>query len=100
MVKPQVSLSEEWNKNGVTSEVNQGVWFLETPSSITKKGELIGPKIVQPPENKTPHIKPVELGGGAQCPFKPTTITPIRKYWWCEETILYKTRTKANCWEG
>ena len=44
MVKPQESLSKEWNKNGVTSKVNQGVWLLETPSCITKKGELIGPK--------------------------------------------------------
>ena len=38
--------------------------------------ELIGPKIVQPPQNKTPHIKPVELGGGAQWPSKPTITTP------------------------
>ena len=76
MVKPQESLSEEGNKNGVTSEVNQGVWLLETPLSITKKGELIGPKIVQPPQNKTPHSKPIELGGGAQWPSKPTTTTP------------------------
>ena len=76
MVKPQESLSEEWNKNGVTSEVNQGEWLSETPSYHTEKGELIGPKIVQPPQNKTPHIKPVELGGGAQWPSKPTTTTP------------------------
>ena len=39
MVKPEESFSEEWNKNGVTSEVNQGMWLLETPSNITKKGE-------------------------------------------------------------
>ena len=33
-------------------------------SISTEKGELIGPKIVQPPQGKTPHIKLVELGGG------------------------------------
>ena len=100
MAKPQESLSEEWDKNGVTSEVNQGAWLLGTPSCITEKGELIGPKIVQPPQNKTPHIKPVELGSGAQWPSKPTTTTPSKSTSSVGEgTILYKTRTKANCWE-
>ena len=76
MLKPQESLGEEWNNNDVTSKVSQEEWLLETPSYSTKKGELIGPKIVQPPQNKTPQIKPVELGGGAQWPSKPTTTTP------------------------
>ena len=75
MVKPQEKLGEELDKNDVTSGVNQEAWFLETPSYSTEKGELIGPKIVKPPQNKTPHIKPVELGGGAQWPSKPTTNT-------------------------
>ena len=76
MIKPQENLGEEWNNNNVTSKVSQEVWLLETPSYSTEKGELIGPKIVQPPRDKTPHIKPVELGGGAQWPSKPTTTTP------------------------
>ena len=76
MLKPQESLGEEWNNNDVTSKVSQEECLLETPSYSTEKGELIGPKIVQPPQNKTPYIKPVELGGGAQWPSKPTTTTP------------------------
>ena len=76
MLKAQESLGEEWNNNDVISKVSQEEWLLETPSYSTGKGELIGPKIVQPPQNKTPHIKPVELGGGAQWPSKPTTTTP------------------------
>ena len=37
----------------------------------------MGPKTVQPPQGKTPYIKPVEWGGGgrAQWPSKPTTTT-------------------------
>ena len=76
MMKPQENLGEEWNNNDVTSKVSQEAWLLETPSYSIEKGELIGPKIVQPPQNKTPHIKSVELGGGAQWPSKPTTTTP------------------------
>ena len=45
-MKPQESLGEEWNNNGVTSKVSQDAWLLETPSDSTEKGELIGPKIV------------------------------------------------------
>ena len=78
MVKPQGRLGVELDRNCVTSAVNQEAWLLETPSYSTEKGELIGPKIVQPPQGKTPHIKPVELGGGAQWPSKPTTITPSK----------------------
>ena len=76
MLKPQESLEEEWNNNDVTSKVSQEEWLLETPSYSTEKGELIGPKIVQPHRNKTHHIQPVELGGAAQWPSKPTTTTP------------------------
>ena len=78
MMKPQENLGEEWNNNDITSKVNQEAWLLETPSYSTEKGELIGPKIVQPPQNKTPHIKPVELGGGGQWPSKPATTTSSR----------------------
>ena len=70
MVKSQERLGAELDNNGVIPELNQ-----KTPSYSIEKGELIGPKIVQPPQDKTPHIKPVELGGGAQWPSKPTTTT-------------------------
>ena len=62
MVKPQERLEVELDRNDVTPEVDQEAWLLETPSYSTGKGELMGPKIVQPPQGKTPHIKPVELG--------------------------------------
>ena len=42
------------------------------------KKELVGPKVAQPPEGKTPSVKPIELGGGAQWPSKPTTRTPSK----------------------
>ena len=45
---------------------------------VTTKTEFVGPKVVQPPEGKTPHVKPIELGGGAQWPSKPTTSTPSK----------------------
>ena len=79
MVKPQERLGVELDRNGVTSEVDQESWLFETLSDSTGKGELVGPKIVQPSQGKTPHIKPVELGGGAQWPSKPTTTTLIKK---------------------
>ena len=44
----------------------------------TTKKEFVGPKVVQPPEGKTPSVKPIELGGGAQWPSKPTTSTPSK----------------------
>ena len=78
MVKPQERLGVELDRNGATPEVDQEAWHLEIPSYSTGKGELVGPKIVQPPQGKTPHIKPVELGGGAQWPSKPTTTTPSK----------------------
>ena len=61
MVKSQERLGVELDSNGVIPEVNQ-----KTPSYSIEKGEPIGPKIVQPPQDKTPHIKPVELGGGVE----------------------------------
>ena len=78
MVKPQERLGVELDRNGATPEVDQEAWLLETLSYSTGKGELVGPKIVQPPQGKTPHIKAVELGGGAQWPSKPTTTTPSK----------------------
>ena len=78
MVKPQERLEVELDRNGATPEVDQEAWLLETPSYSTGKEELVGPKIVQPPQGKTPHIKPVEFRGGAQWPSKPTTTTPSK----------------------
>ena len=75
MVIPQERLGVELDRNGVTLKVNQEMWLLETPSYSTEKRELISPKTVQPPQGKTPHVRPVELGGGAQWPSKPTTTT-------------------------
>ena len=54
-------------------------WFIETPTCDTEKGKLMGPKLVQPPLGRTPYIKPVELGGGAQWPTKPVTTTPLKE---------------------
>ena len=78
MVKPQKRLEVELYRNGVISEVDQEAWLLEIPSNSTEKGELIGPKIIQPPQGKMPHIKSIELGGRAQWPSKPTTTTPSK----------------------
>ena len=78
MVKLQERLGVELDRNGPTPEVDQEAWLLETQSYSTGKRELVGPKIVQKPQGKTPHIKPVELGGGAQWPSKPTTTTPSK----------------------
>ena len=78
LVKPQERLGVELDRNGATPEVDQEAWLLETPPYSTGKGELVGPKIVQPPQGKTPHIKPVELGGVAQWPSKPTSTTPSK----------------------
>ena len=35
MVKPQEGLGIELDRNGVTSEVNQEAWLLETPSYMS-----------------------------------------------------------------
>ena len=52
MVKPQEKLGVELDRNGATPEVDQEAWLLETPSYSTDKGELVGPKIVQPPQGE------------------------------------------------
>ena len=52
MVKPQERLGVELDRNGATPKVDQEAWLLETPSYSTGKGELVGPKIVQPPQGK------------------------------------------------
>ena len=78
MVKSQERLGVELDRNGATPEVDQEAWLLETLSHSTGKGEPVGPKVVQPPQGKTPHIKPVELRGGAQWPSKPTATTPSK----------------------
>ena len=73
-VEEKVDVGEE--RNGEVPKENQETWFLGTQPFITTKGEPVGPKIIQPPEGKKPHIKPVEVGGRAQWPTKPTTSTP------------------------
>ena len=98
MVKSQERLGVELDSNGVIPELNQ-----ETPSYSIEKGELIGPKIVQPLQDKTPHIKPIELGGGGG--WSPVAIQTnnhyfIKKSKWCGGTISYQTEAKTNCWEG
>ena len=45
---------------------------------VTTKEEFVGPEVIQPPEGKTPHVKPVEVGGGAQWPSKLITSTPSK----------------------
>ena len=84
MVKPQEKLRVELDKNGVTSGVNQEAWLLEIPSYSTEKGELIGPKTVQPPQGKTPHIKPVELGvePSGHLNQQPLLHQKVQVVWW------------------
>ena len=65
-------------ENGKIPEVDQGVLVPGTPPLVTTKEEFVGPKIIQPPEGKKPHIKPFEIGGGAQWPTKPITSTPSK----------------------
>ena len=85
MVKPQERLGVELDRNGATPEVDQEAWLLETPLYSTGKGELIGPKIVQLPQGKTPHIKPVELGGvepSGHLNQQPLLHQNIQVMWW------------------
>ena len=63
MVKAEEKVDEGEEKNGEVQK-NQETWFLGTQPFVTTKGEAVGPKIIQPPEGKKPHIKPVEVGGG------------------------------------
>ena len=78
MVKAEEKSGLGEEKNGEVPKENEEVWFLGTQPFVTTKGESVGPKIIQPPEEKKPHIKPVEVGGGAQWPTKPTTSTPSK----------------------
>ena len=63
MVKTEEKLGLGEEKNGEVPKENQETWFLETQPFVITKGEPVGPKIIQPPEGKKPHIKPVEVGG-------------------------------------
>ena len=79
MVKAEERVDQGEEKNGGVPKENQETWFLETQPSIVTKGEPMGPKTIQPPEGKKPHINPFEMGGGgAQWPTKPTTSTPSK----------------------
>ena len=78
MVKAEGRVGQDEEKNGEVPKENQETWFLGTQPSISKKGEPMGTKIIQPPEGKKPHIKPFEMGGRSQWPTKPTTSTPLK----------------------
>ena len=75
MVKAEEKVDQ---KNGEVPKENQETWFLGTQPSIVTEGEPMGPETIQPPQGKKPHIKPFEMGGGAQWPTKPTTSTPSK----------------------
>ena len=78
MVKAEEKGGVVEEKNGEVPKENQETWFLGTQPFVATKGESVGPKITQPPEGKKPHIKPVEVRGGAQWPTKLTTSTPSK----------------------
>ena len=78
MVKAEEKLRLDQGENGKIPEVNQKVGVLGTLPLVTTKKEFVGPKVIQPPEGKTSHVKPVEVGGGAQWPSKPTNSTPSK----------------------
>ena len=78
MVKAEGKVDQDEEKNCEVPKESQETWFLGTQPSIITKGEPMGPKVIQPPEGKKPHIKPVEVGGGVQWPSKPTTSTPLK----------------------
>ena len=59
---------------GVEEEIN----FLGTPPFPVPDKKSIGPQLIQPPEGKKPHVKPIEVGGGPQWPSKPSTSTTVR----------------------
>ena len=62
MVKSEEKSKLDQEKNGKIPKVDQRVWALGTPHLVTTKEEFVGPKVIQPPEGKTPHVKPIELG--------------------------------------
>ena len=62
MVKAEAKSRLDQGENGKIPEVDQGAWVLGTPYLVTTIEEFVGPKIIQPPEGKTPHVKPVEVG--------------------------------------
>ena len=45
---------------GVEEEIN----FLGTPPFSVPDKKSVGPHLIQTPEGKKPHIKPIEVGGG------------------------------------
>ena len=61
----------------VEEEINL---FGTSPFPVPDK-KPVGPQLIQPPEGKKPHVKPIEVGGGPQWPSKPSTSTPVRGTW-------------------
>ena len=59
---------------GVEEEIN----FLGTPPFPVPDKKSVDSLLIQPPEGKKPHIKPIEVGGGSQWPSKPSMSTPVR----------------------
>ena len=58
--------------------IEEEIYFLGTPPFPVPDKKPVGPRLIQPPEGKKPHIKPIEVGGGPQWPSKPSTSTPVR----------------------
>ena len=79
MVKAEEKSKLDQGENGKIPEVDQRVWVLGPPPLVTTREEFVGPNVIQPPEGKTPHVKPVEVGGGAQWASKPATSTPSKE---------------------
>ena len=75
MVKAEEKSKLDQEKNGRIPELGQRVSVLEAPPLEITKKEFVESKVVQPPEGKIPSVKPIELGDGAQWPYKPTTST-------------------------
>ena len=62
MVKAEKKMHVGEEKNDEVPKENQETWFQGTQPFVITKREPMGPKIIQPPEGKKPHIKPVEVG--------------------------------------
>ena len=80
MVKAEEKSMLDQGKNGIIPEVNQGVWVLGIPSLVTTKEEFVEPKITQPPEGKTPHVKLAEVGGWSPMAIQTHNQYPFQRY--------------------
>ena len=77
MVNTEEKLELGEEKNGGVPKKIRKHGFSGDSTICHHKGEPVGPKIIQPPEGKKPHIKPAEVEGGAQWLTKPTS-TPSK----------------------